>query len=87
MCSFYILYSAKLDRFYLGHTCMSIEERLAKHLTDHKGFTAKAKDWVVKYTEPFPDKTQAAARERQVKNWKNRNRIEQLCSAGSEHPD
>jgi putative endonuclease len=66
---------------------MSIEERLAKHLTDHKGYTSKAKDWVIKYTEVFQTKSEAATRERQVKNWKNRNRIEQLSSAGSEHPD
>ena len=87
MCHFYILYSAALDKYYVGHTCTNVEERLRKHLSDHKGFTAKAKDWVVKYCEAFDTKSAAAARERQVKNWKSRKRIEMLCSAGSGHPD
>jgi len=39
----YILYSKELDRFYIRHTALSIGERLKKHLTNHSGFTAKAK--------------------------------------------
>ncbi|MCB9019399.1 MAG: GIY-YIG nuclease family protein [Chitinophagales bacterium] len=42
-CTFYILYSKDLDRYYIGHTCDQIEERLRKHLSNHKGFTAMTK--------------------------------------------
>ena len=74
----YILYSKALDKYYIGHTSLSPEERLKKHLSDHDGFTAKAKDWVVVFSESFEEKKAAYARERQLKGWKSRNKIEQL---------
>ncbi|WP_251834110.1 GIY-YIG nuclease family protein [Kaistella pullorum] len=40
----YILYSKSLDQFYIGHTGEELKERLRRHLSNHKGFTAKAKD-------------------------------------------
>ena len=74
---FYILYSKQLDKFYIGH-CQNIQDRLDRHLTNHKGFTAKAKDWKIVYTEDFQDKSQAYARERQVKKWKSKAAILEL---------
>ena len=35
----YILESNEIDRFYIGMTSMNIDERLRRHLSDHKGFT------------------------------------------------
>ncbi len=78
MCCCYILYSLSLDRYYIGHTCELIEERLRKHLSDHSGFTGKAKDWKVVFTEPFSSKSEAYAREREIKSWKSKKRIAQL---------
>lgn len=46
----YILYSASLNKFYIGFTESSVEERLRKHLSNHSGFTGKAKDWTIAYT-------------------------------------
>jgi len=84
---FYILYSQVLDKFYIGFTS-EIEERLRKHNTNHKGFTGKTNDWVVVYTETYPSKELAYAREREVKKWKSKIRIKDLISKkGSEHPD
>ena len=90
----YILYSEKLDKFYIGST-ENIQERLKKHLSNHKGFTAKAKDWKVVYFEEFSSKTEALKREKQLKNWKSNVRIKELIirnqnaigGIGSEHPD
>ena len=82
----YILYSSSEDKFYIGHTADLIEERLRKHNSNHKGFTGKSNDWKVVYTEPYSTKEAAYARERQLKKWKSRKRIEQMI-AGSEHPD
>ena len=82
--TFYILFSAAANKFYIGHTTEAMEERLRKHNTNHKGFTGKFADWVVVYTESFSSKQLAYAREREVKNWKSRKKIEQLIS---EHPD
>ena len=46
----YILYSTSIDSYYIG-VSGDIEKRLKKHLSNHKGYTSRAKDWEVKYTE------------------------------------
>ncbi|MEZ5041249.1 MAG: GIY-YIG nuclease family protein [Saprospiraceae bacterium] len=74
----YILYSAELDKYYVGSSSVSIASRLQEHLYDHKGFTGRAKDWELKYWESYPSKGEAYARERQIKRWKSRKLIEQL---------
>lgn len=74
----YILYSKTLDKYYIGHTADALEERLRKHNSNHDGFTGKAHDWEVVYSEIFPSKEQAYAREREVKRWKSKKRIELL---------
>jgi putative endonuclease len=38
------LKSLSLGKFYIGHTGDDINERLRRHLSDHKGFTSSAKD-------------------------------------------
>ncbi|MCB2221931.1 MAG: GIY-YIG nuclease family protein [Bacteroidetes bacterium] len=83
---FYIIYSTTLDHYYSGHT-KNLHERIRKHNSNHKGFTGKANDWQLLYKEEFETKSAAYARERQIKSWKNRERMKQLILAGSEHPD
>ena len=87
----YILESKEIDRFYIGMTSINIDERLRRHLSDHKGFTGKTKDWKVVYWETFGSKTEASKRELELKSWKNKARIQKLIfehsSAGSAHPD
>ena len=73
----YILYSQSLDRYYIGST-EDLAVRLKEHLWEHKGFTSKAKDWVVVYTEDYLTKSEAYARERKIKKWKSRVMIEKL---------
>ena len=74
---FYILYSASLDRYYTGYTADMVE-RLKKHNAKHKGFTGKADDWIMVYSEKYSDKESAQKREKQVKGWKSRKMIENL---------
>ena len=76
----YILYSSIRDRYYVGHTGDDLRERLRKHNTDHKGFTGKIGDWVIIYTEAYPTKTDAYKREREIKAWKSRKKIELLIA-------
>jgi putative endonuclease len=76
----YILFSAQLNKFYIGSTSSGIELRLQKHLTDHSGFTAKTKDWTIVYSEEYDSIEDAAKRERQIKKWKSRKMIEQLVA-------
>jgi len=75
---FYILYSKVLNQYYIGHTSESLQERLRKHLSNHSGFTAKSKDWLVVYYEEFETKSLAYRRELEVKEWKSRTRVEKL---------
>ena len=84
----YILFSCGRNRYYIGHS-NNLEERITKHNTNHKGFTGKTGDWKIVYTEKYQTKTEAYARERQIKKWKSRKAIKKLInsSAGSEHPD
>jgi putative endonuclease len=80
-----IIYSSDKDWYYIGHTGEELTERLRKHNSDHKGFTGHIGDWVIVYSEDYNSKSDAYRRELEVKNWKNRKRIEKLI--GSEHPD
>ena len=76
----YILFSETLNKYYIESTEGLIEERLRKHLSDHKGYTGKAKDWKVVFAELLPDKHQALIRVKQIKSWKSRNMLEKLIS-------
>jgi putative endonuclease len=78
----YILYSSIKDRFYVGFTGDSIEERVRKHNSNHKGFTGHCGDWVLMFSETYPTKEAASKREREIKSWKSRNKIVQLISSG-----
>jgi len=82
---FYILYSAISNKYYVGYTTESIETRIRKHNTNHAGFTGRSKDWKLVYSEHYPSKELAYAREREVKGWKSKTRIQKLI-AGSEPP-
>ncbi len=86
MYTVYILYSGKLDRYYIGYTS-DVQDRLLKHNRMSKGYTSRGIPWDLVYTELFKDKKSAILRERQLKKWKNRERIESLIRAASEHPD
>ncbi len=74
---FYILHSLILDKYYIGHTG-ELEERLRRHNSNHKGWTGNVNDWEIVYSEEFDAKNLALFREREVKNWKSRKRIERL---------
>ena len=78
---FYILFSAFLDKFYIGHSGESLDIRLRKHLSNHKGFTSRAKDWEVVHYEVFTTKSYAYQRELEVKKKKSRKFIENLISS------
>jgi putative endonuclease len=76
----YILYSSNLDRYYVGSTRESIEERLSKHNNIHKGFTSSANDWEVVFWEFHADYSEALAKEKKIKQWKSRKMIESLIN-------
>jgi len=59
---------------------MTIEERLRRHLSSHKGFTGRAKDWEVVYFESYENKKDAVLREQEIKKWKSKLKIVALLS-------
>ena len=73
----YIIYSKTLDRYYIGSTS-NFSERLKYHLYNHKGYTARAKDWVYVYHCSFESKVEATQHEREIKRWKSRQKLEEL---------
>ncbi len=81
----YILHSAILNKYYIGFTGDEITERLRKHNSNHKGFTGGKSDWTIVYTEVFIEKACAQKREKEIKSWKSRKKIEKLI--GLKHPD
>jgi putative endonuclease len=80
----YILFSASINMYYVGHSGDEMEERIRKHNSNHKGFTGRASDWKLVYKEDYATKSLAYKRECEIKSWKSRKRIEALI--GSEHP-
>jgi putative endonuclease len=77
----YILYSAIINHYYVGYTGDEIQVRLRKHLAKHRGFTNRAKDWIIVYTEIYAVKSVAANREKEIKRWKSREKIQQLVGS------
>ncbi|MBN2682809.1 MAG: GIY-YIG nuclease family protein [Bacteroidales bacterium] len=61
----------------MGSTA-NVQERLRGHNTNHKGFTGGYEDWALVYTEEFYSKMEASAREREIKAWKSKKKIESL---------
>jgi len=83
MCYCYILYSKSLDKYYIGHSCEDLQERLRKHLSNHTGFTAKAKDWIIVYSENYDSKSDAYKRELEIKAWKSKSKILKLIKSST----
>ena len=75
----YILYSKKLNRFYIGYTS-KLDRRLEFHLnpTKNNAFTAKAKDWEIYFNLECETKSQALAIEKHIKKMKSKIYIENL---------
>ncbi len=76
----YILFSKSTDKFYVGYTTMGIDERLRRHLSNHKGFTGRIKDWELFYFEKFPERSEAIKREKEIKRWKSKAKIQLLTT-------
>jgi putative endonuclease len=81
----YILYSEKMDRYYVGST-KDLKWRLERHNMGWGRFTKSGIPWRIVYYEKFDAKTAALKREREIKNKKSSKYIEKLINAGG-RPD
>jgi putative endonuclease len=75
----YILYSKKLDRYYVGYTA-DLGKRLSEHNTGTSTYTSRASDWELKYQEEFPSREEAHKRELAIKKKKSVKYIQWLIS-------
>ena len=73
----YIIYSKKVDQYYIGQTS-NIENRLSNHNNSGSKSTKKASDWVLKYAEELQTRGDAMKRELEIKKKKSRKFIEKL---------
>jgi putative endonuclease len=73
----YIIYSAKIDRYYTGITD-DLEWRLHRHNDGWGRFTKRGIPWKVVYTEKFETKSNALKRECEIKARKSKKYIENL---------
>ncbi|HKK64013.1 MAG TPA: GIY-YIG nuclease family protein [Bacteroidales bacterium] len=74
----YILYSEKLDKFYIGASHEDVNNRLDKHINHSYGkhrFTAKTNDWVVFLNIDANDYPHAIRIERKIKSMKSKKYI------------
>jgi len=77
----YILFSAKIDRYYTGHT-NNLDDRLRRHNSGYSKATKKGIPWKLVFTETFNFRSEAVQREFQIKAMKSRKYIEELIGTG-----
>ena len=73
----YIIYSAQVDRYYVGHSD-DVLRRLAEHCVRKN---SGATDWQLKYTESYESRGEAMRREMEIKKKKRRSYLDQLISS------
>ena len=78
----YILYSEKLNKYYIG-ACIDMDRRLYEHNIGHSKFTSTGIPWIVKYTETFETLQEAKKRELAIKKMKSRKYIESLIRSSA----
>ncbi|MFO7827571.1 MAG: GIY-YIG nuclease family protein [Bacteroidales bacterium] len=77
----YILFSKKLNKFYVGATHDSVEQRLEKHnehVYGNQHYTALANDWELFLSLEAEDYSHAIRMERKIKSMKSKIFIKNL---------
>lgn len=75
----YILYSQRLDRYYVGITS-DVARRLTYHNQSPKGWTRRGRPWHLVFKRPFPDKKIAQGWECWLKRQKRRPLLEKIIA-------
>ena len=79
MYSLYIIYSEKLDRYYVGFT-NNLQRRFSEHNRLKGKYTDTGIPWRLVYTELFTTKKEARDRELHIKSRKSKHFIIDLIS-------
>jgi len=80
MYTLYILYSEKIDRYYVGYS-NDFQRRLAEHNRKKGKYTDKGIPWILVYSEEFESKKAAMDREKYIKSRKSKQFILDLISS------
>ena len=75
----YIIYSKKIDRYYVGYTD-NLEWRLERHNQGWGRYTKRGIPWELVYDEKYKTKSEAITREQDIKRKNSRSYIEKLIS-------
>ncbi len=73
----YILYSKKIDSFYIGSTS-DIHDRLQRHNSGRSKYTKRGIPWSIVFEKSFDTKSEAYQYELYLKSQKSRKYIEEL---------
>ena len=76
----YILYSEKLDRYYIGST-IDVNQRLEQHNSGRNKSTKAGAPWVIKFYQEFEDISEARSYVYALKKKKSRKYLEYLISS------
>ncbi len=76
----YILFSDKLNKYYVGSTT-DIARRLEEHNRGKEKFTKTGCPWIIVYSEIFAELSDARKRETYIKKQKSRKYIDKLISS------
>jgi putative endonuclease len=80
----YILQSQTNSRYYIG-VSDSLDRRFIEHQHGQTPSTRGRGPWILVYTESYPTRTEALARERQLKSWKSHKALEQLIEENQQN--
>ena len=73
----YILQSEVTKKYYIGSTG-NMEDRLRRHNGGRSKSTKSGVPWKLMYTEGYSERPRAVGREKQLKRWKSRVKLEEL---------
>jgi putative endonuclease len=75
----YIIFSASLNKFYVGAT-EDLTRRLQEHNTGRSPYTKTGHPWQLVWSKKYTSRSEALAEERKIKAKKSRKYIEWLIS-------
>ena len=78
----YILFSARLNTYYVGST-NNLVDRLKRHNTGRSTYTKRGVPWMLIYKKEYLTKSEAYQAELLIKSQKSRKYIEELISSQS----
>ena len=76
----YIIYSEKINKYYVG-ACTDLQRRLYEYNIGHSKFTKVGIPWKLMYEEESTDLPTAKKREMEIKKMKSRKYIERLIGS------